>query len=96
MLESRVVPLADEQDADVRRVADLGRVDPLMILEAIKSQYGAKVQLVDARAAESIGAARLDELIGPPARPISQSAQESAQESAPESVSESIPEGVTR
>lgn len=66
-VESRVLPLADEQDADVRRVAELGRVDPLLLLQAIKSQYDAKVRLVDARAAEAIGGIRLEELIGPPA-----------------------------
>jgi outer membrane protein TolC len=66
LVESSVVPLADEQEADVRRVAALGRVDPLLLLESLKTQYGAKVRLVDARASESIGAVRLDELIGPP------------------------------
>jgi hypothetical protein len=60
------VPLADEQEADIRRVAALGRVDPLLLLESLKTQYAAKVRLVDARANESIGAVRLDELIGPP------------------------------
>jgi len=66
IVESSVVPLADEQEADVRRVAALGRVDPLLLLESIKARYAAKVRLVDARADESIGAVRLDELIGPP------------------------------
>jgi hypothetical protein len=66
LVESSVVPLADEQEADVRRVAGLGRVDPLLLLESLKTQYAAKVRLVEARASESIGAVRLDELIGPP------------------------------
>ena len=65
MVESSVVPLADEQEADVRRIAALGRVDPLLLLESLKTQYAAKVLLVEARATESIGAVRLDELIGP-------------------------------
>ncbi|MFM9995370.1 MAG: TolC family protein [Phycisphaerales bacterium] len=65
-VESRVLPLADEQDSDVRRIAELGRVDPLLLLQGIRSRHDAKVRLVDARAAESIGAVRLDELIGPP------------------------------
>jgi outer membrane protein, heavy metal efflux system len=65
IVESSVVPLADEQEADVRRVAALGRVDPLLLLESLKTQYAAKVRLVDAKASESIGAVRLDELIGP-------------------------------
>ncbi len=66
LVESSVVPQADEQEADVRRVAALGRVDPLLLLESLKTQYAAKVRLVEARASESIGAVRLDELIGPP------------------------------
>ena len=65
-LESRVVPLADQQDAEVRRVAELGRFDPLLVLTAINAQYSAKLQLTGARECESIGAVRLDELIGPP------------------------------
>lgn len=66
LVESSVVPLADEQEADVLRVAALGRVEPLLLLESLKTQYAAKVRLVDARASESMGAVRLDELIGPP------------------------------
>lgn len=66
LIESSVVPLADEQEADVRRVAALGRVDPLLLLESLKTRYAAKIRLVDARACESIGAVRLDELMGPP------------------------------
>jgi outer membrane protein, heavy metal efflux system len=66
-VESRLVPLADEQDAEVRRVAELGRVDSLLLLQAIRSQHEAKVRLVDARAAEAVGAIRVDELLGPPA-----------------------------
>jgi cobalt-zinc-cadmium efflux system outer membrane protein len=66
LIESSVVPLADEQEADVRRLAALGRVDPMLLLESVKSQYAAKMRLVDAHVSESIGAVRLDELIGPP------------------------------
>lgn len=65
-IESRVLPLADEQEADVRRVAELGRVDPLLLLQAVKSRDEAKARLVDALAAEAVGAIRLDELLGPP------------------------------
>lgn len=65
-IESYVVPLADEQEADVRRVVAIGRVEPLLLLESLKTQYAAKIRLVEAHARESIGAVRLDELIGPP------------------------------
>ncbi len=80
LIETSVVPLADEQGSDVRRVAALGRVDPLLLLESLKTQHAAKVRLVDARAAESIGAVRLDELIGPP---IASAAQPPPPEAAP-------------
>ena len=66
MIESSVVPLADEQEADVRRVAALGRVDPLLLLESLQALHAAKLRLIDARASEAIGAIRVDELIGPP------------------------------
>jgi len=69
MVESSVVPLADEQEADVRRVAELGRVDPLLMLESLKALHAAKLRLIDASASEAIGAIRVDELIGPPASP---------------------------
>jgi cobalt-zinc-cadmium efflux system outer membrane protein len=72
IIESSVAPLADEQEADVRRVAALGRVDPLLLLESLKTQHAAKVRLVEAKANESISAVRLDELIGPPIRRNSQ------------------------
>ncbi|HYE02443.1 MAG TPA: TolC family protein [Phycisphaerales bacterium] len=72
-VEDRVAPLADEQDADVRRIAELGGVEALLLLQAVRSQSEAKLRLVDARAAEAIGAILLEELIGPPA-PVRSSA----------------------
>lgn len=68
-VEATVVPLADEQEADARRIAGLGRVDPLLLLESIKTQHDARLRLIDARAAESIGAIRLAELTGPAPTP---------------------------
>jgi outer membrane protein, heavy metal efflux system len=64
-VESTVVPLADEQEADARRVASLGRVDPLLLLESLKTQHDARLRLIDTRASESIGAVRVAELLGP-------------------------------
>lgn len=65
LVESSVVPLAEEQEADVRRVAAMGRVDPLLLLESLKTSHAAKARLVEAKASESIGAVRIEELIGP-------------------------------
>lgn len=64
-IERSVVPLADDQLADVRKIAELGRVEPLMLLEAIKTQHEARIRLIDARLAEAVGMARVRELIGP-------------------------------
>lgn len=64
-IESSVVPLAEAQKADAQRIAGMGRVDPLLLLESMKTQFSAKVRLVDASAGESLGAIRVAELIGP-------------------------------
>lgn len=66
LVEASVLPLADEQAADVQRAAELGRVDPLLMLATLQSRQGAKVKLLESRAAEAAGAIRLDELLGPP------------------------------
>ncbi|HBS28413.1 MAG TPA: hypothetical protein DEB06_02945 [Phycisphaerales bacterium] len=68
-IEGAVVPMADEQLAEVSRIAALGRIDPLLLLGALSAQHDARLRLIEARAAESIGAVRLDELIGPAAPP---------------------------
>lgn len=65
-VESTLIPLADEQEADARRIAELGEFDPLLILQSLIAQRDAKARLIDARAAESIGAVRRSFLIGPP------------------------------
>lgn len=64
-VEQRVAPLADAQYADVRRSAELGRVDPLLIREAIASRQETKARLVDAREAEALAGIGLDGLMGP-------------------------------
>jgi outer membrane protein TolC len=66
-IEATVIPLTDEQDADVRRVSALGRLEPLLMLETLKAQHAAKLRLVEAQLLQSLSAARLAELLGPPA-----------------------------
>ena len=68
-LEATVIPLTDEQEADVRRVSALGRLEPLLMLETLKAQHAAKLRLVEAQLLQSLSAARLAELLGPPACP---------------------------
>lgn len=68
-LEDNLLPLVDRQDEEVRRSAQLGRVDPLLLLESLRSRYDARLRAIDARASESRAVAQIDELIGPPAPP---------------------------
>lgn len=65
LIELQVVPLADAQQADVGAFAALGRIEPLLLLESLKARFSAKMRLVDAVVAESLGAVRIDELLGP-------------------------------
>ncbi|MBX3355318.1 MAG: TolC family protein [Phycisphaeraceae bacterium] len=65
-LDRDLLPLVDLQDAEVRRSAELGRVDPLLLLETLRSRYDARLRVIDTRLAESISSATQDELVGPP------------------------------
>lgn len=64
-VETQIVPIVDEQEADTRKVAAAGRLDPLLILDALSRQHEAKRRLIEARVAESVALIRLDELTGP-------------------------------
>jgi outer membrane protein, heavy metal efflux system len=66
-LETEIVPLVEQQDAETRRVAGLGEVDTFILLESLTRLHDIKVALIDARLAESLAALRLHELLGPPA-----------------------------
>lgn len=64
-IETEIVPLVDEQESDTRKLAAAGRLDPLLILDAITRQQDAKQRLLEASVAESLALIRLDELTGP-------------------------------
>lgn len=64
-LEREIVPLVDAQYADARRVAQLGEVNTLVLLESLTRQQDAKVQLIEARRDEALAAIDLAELLGP-------------------------------
>jgi cobalt-zinc-cadmium efflux system outer membrane protein len=66
-LESSVVPLADRQLEDARRLAELGELDPLVLLESLVRGYETQLSLIDARLSESQAAVAIDEIVGPPA-----------------------------
>jgi cobalt-zinc-cadmium efflux system outer membrane protein len=65
-LDQTLIPLADQQLADVRRLADLGELDPLLLLETIVRTHDAKLRLIQARLAEASAAIALRNLLGPP------------------------------
>ncbi len=51
-LHTIIVPLAEKQLAEARNLADLGEINTLLILEALRSQREAALELIDAQAAE--------------------------------------------
>ncbi len=65
-LESEVVPLVDSQFDEATKIAELGEVNTLMLLDTLTRQYEAKLRVVDARLAESMAMTREQELTGPP------------------------------
>jgi cobalt-zinc-cadmium efflux system outer membrane protein len=69
LFERDVVPLIDEQYAESRRIAELGEINTLLLLETLVRQLEAKVRLLEAHAAESLARIKVDELIGPAAEP---------------------------
>jgi cobalt-zinc-cadmium efflux system outer membrane protein len=64
-METQIAPAVDEQVADARHLAAAGRLDPLLILDAMTRQHDARKRLIDSRAAESAALIRLEELTGP-------------------------------
>lgn len=87
LVESSVLPLAEEQDADVRRVAELGRLEPLMLLASLQSLHDARVRAIEARAAESMAIVQIGAVLGPVSLPTPaievQSKQESEERTTP-------------
>ncbi|MFN7020408.1 MAG: TolC family protein [Phycisphaerales bacterium] len=64
-LEDTLAPLADVQYEEVRRVAQMGEVDALVLLESLKAQREAKLRVLEARLSEQLASVRLDEVAGP-------------------------------
>jgi outer membrane protein, heavy metal efflux system len=68
-LEANIVPLADRQLEDARRLAELGELDPLVLLESVVRGYDMQLSLIEARLSESQAAVAIDEIVGPPSSP---------------------------
>lgn len=64
-LERDIVPLVDQQYAASRRVAELGEVNTLSLLEAVTRQQEVRMALIEASLEEWLAAARVTELAGP-------------------------------
>lgn len=64
-MRETIIPLVDQQYDDARHVAELGEVDTLLLLDTLRRQYEAKIDLIDLEARRSIAAIRLRELLGP-------------------------------
>lgn len=65
LLEQDLVPLVDGQYADARRLAQLGEVASLVLIESLSRQLDAKLRLIDARAELAVASIDLEELVGP-------------------------------
>jgi outer membrane protein TolC len=60
-----LVSMVDQQEKEVRRLADLGELNTLVLLESLKGQHQAMLTLIESRRAERLAAIRIDELLGP-------------------------------
>ncbi len=64
-----LVPMLDEQDAEIERIATLGEVDTLLLLDALTRGFQARSRLLDLRLAEVDAAIEITELLGPEQTP---------------------------
>lgn len=74
LLESELIPLTDAQYADARALAQLGEINTLILLEALKRQHEARTAHIDASLEESLAMLRIEELVGPMSRAASSAA----------------------
>ncbi len=63
--ERDLVPMLDEQTAEVESLADLGEVDTLILLETVTRRYEAKSRILDLTLAECAAAIEINRLLGP-------------------------------
>lgn len=68
-IERTVVPLADQQQADAQRSAELGEVDTVLLLQSITLQYRTKRELIDAALAHVLAGLEVVASLGP-AQPL--------------------------
>jgi outer membrane protein TolC len=68
MIERELLPLAEAQIEDERRLAELGELNVLLTLESLVRANETKAQLIEARLAEVLAAGQVRELRGPEPR----------------------------
>lgn len=64
-IEDELLPLAEAQVKDVAELGELRRLDVILVLEALRSRYEARLELLDARRRESLALIKLAEIVGP-------------------------------
>ena len=64
-LEDTVAPMVDEQMRDLRRLAELGDLDVLVILDALTRTLETKLQVLDAKVEEAAAVTELRSLLRP-------------------------------
>ncbi len=62
-VEKELAPLADQQVADARRLAQLGDFNTLILLEALTTAHEAKLEVLDARLKLTLDSRRLEALL---------------------------------
>lgn len=65
VLEQKLVPILDEQTAEIDRLAELGEVNTLILLETVTRQFEAKNQILDLHLATVQGRIEVNRLLGP-------------------------------
>ncbi len=63
--EELLVPMLDEQAAEIDRLAGLGEVDTLLLLETVTRRYAARSGLLDLCLAEANARIEIERLLGP-------------------------------
>ena len=65
LMEREIIPMVDAQYEDARRVAQLGEVNTLVLVESLSRQQDTKMKLIEARREEALAAIRMHEIVGP-------------------------------
>lgn len=65
-VDKELAPLVDEQLRTVRQLGRMGDASTLLLLEALKSAYDAKLQVIEVRLAAARAAARIESLLERP------------------------------